>query len=112
MEAEPNIHLLGHRDHRDLPAALRGADVGLIPYAINELTSSIFPMKVYEYLAAGLPVIATPLPSLAGVAEVETAVDAAGIGALIEHARWPMTPSSDGRRLTCRDWSFLGCAAG
>ena len=51
---------------------LRAADAGLIPYARNELTESIFPMKVYEYLAAGLPVVATPLPALAGVAEVAT----------------------------------------
>ena len=52
---------------RALPEVLRGADAGLIPYARNELTESIFPMKVYEYLAAGLPVVATPLPALADV---------------------------------------------
>lgn len=63
---------------------LRGADAGLIPYARNELTNSIFPMKVYEYLAAGLPVVATPLPALANIAEVRTAPDAAGIVALLE----------------------------
>ena len=45
---------------------LRGADAALIPYAINQLTASIFPMKVYEYLAAGLPVVATPLPGARG----------------------------------------------
>ena len=45
---------------------LRGADVALIPYAINDLTRSVFPMKVFEYLAAGLPVVTTPLPALAG----------------------------------------------
>ena len=65
---------------------LRGADAGLIPYARNELTDSIFPMKVYEYLAAGLPVIATPLPALAGLAEVSTAPDAAGFVRLLEQA--------------------------
>ena len=63
--AEPNVHLLGRRAYEQLPSVLRGADAGLIPYARNELTSSIFPMKVYEYLAAGLPVVSTPLPSLA-----------------------------------------------
>ena len=65
---------------------LRGADAGLIPYARNELTDGIFPMKVYEYLAAGLPVVATELPSIAGVAEVATASDAAGIAALLDDA--------------------------
>jgi glycosyltransferase involved in cell wall biosynthesis len=84
LAAEPNIHLLGRRTYAQLPAVLRAADVGLIPYARNELTESIFPMKVYEYLAAGLPVIATPLPAIAGVAGVSTAPDAEGIAELIE----------------------------
>ncbi len=84
--AEPNIHLLGARSYAQLPEVLRAADAGLIPYARNELTESIFPMKVYEYLAAGLPVIATPLPALTGVADVSSATDAAGIAALLDEA--------------------------
>ncbi|HEY2282089.1 MAG TPA: glycosyltransferase [Solirubrobacteraceae bacterium] len=86
LEAEPNVHLLGARSYSELPAVLRGADAGLIPYASNELTRSIFPMKVYEYLAAGLPVIATPLPALQGIAALATARDAEGIVALLERA--------------------------
>jgi glycosyltransferase involved in cell wall biosynthesis len=86
LAAEPNLHLLGKRDHHDLPAVLRGADVGLIPYARNQLTASIFPMKVYEYLAAGLPVVATELPALAGVPEVARAADAAGLATLLDIA--------------------------
>jgi glycosyltransferase involved in cell wall biosynthesis len=86
LAAEPNVHLLGARAYRDLPAVLRAADAGLIPYARNALTASIFPMKVYEYLAAGLPVVATPLPALAGVGEVITAPDAAGIARALEEA--------------------------
>lgn len=86
LAAEPNIHLLGPRPYQALPQVLRGADAGLIPYALNQLTASIFPMKVYEYLAAGLPVVATPLPALADVEEVATAADALGIVALLEHA--------------------------
>jgi glycosyltransferase involved in cell wall biosynthesis len=84
LAAEPNVHLLGLRSYAELPDVLRAADVGLIPYARNELTNSIFPMKVYEYLAAGLPALATPLPALAGVAEVRTAPDAEGLIVLIE----------------------------
>ncbi len=76
LAAEPNMHLLGLRAYEQLPAVLRAADAGLIPYARNALTESIFPMKVYEYLAAGLPVVATPLPALEGLAEVLTAPDA------------------------------------
>ena len=73
LAAEPNIHLLGARPYEQLPSVLRGADAGLIPYALNQLTDSIFPMKVYEYLAAGLPVMATPLPALSGIEAVATA---------------------------------------
>lgn len=70
LRALPNVHLLGGRPYSGLPAVLRGADAAIIPYAINEYTRSVFPMKVFEYLAAGLPVAATPLPSLDGVRDV------------------------------------------
>jgi glycosyltransferase involved in cell wall biosynthesis len=86
LDAVPNVHLLGGRAHDALPAVLRGADAGIIPYASNQLTASIFPMKVYEYLAAGLPVVATPLPALAGVEAVATAPDAVGLARALDAA--------------------------
>jgi glycosyltransferase involved in cell wall biosynthesis len=86
LGGEPNIHLLGARRYAELPDVLRGADAGLIPYARNELTNGIFPMKVYEYLAGGLPVVATQLPSIADVEDVATAPDAAGLAALLDDA--------------------------
>ncbi len=92
LAAEPNVHMLGPRPYAELPAVLRAADAGLIPYARNELTESIFPMKVYEYLAAGLPVVATPLPALDGVAEVLRASDAEGIEGLLDRALAEDTP--------------------
>lgn len=57
----PNVHLLGYRPYRELPQYLRGMRVGVLPTLINEYTHSMFPMKFYEYLAAGLPVVSTPL---------------------------------------------------
>lgn len=81
-----NIHLLGARTHDELPAVLRGADAGIIPYASNQLTASIFPMKVYEYLAAGLPVVATRLPALEGVEAIATAPDAPSFAAALDTA--------------------------
>jgi glycosyltransferase involved in cell wall biosynthesis len=71
LSAYPNVHLLGARPQADLPEVLRGAAVGLIPYRRSRLTESIFPMKVYEYLSAGLPVVATGLPGLEGVGGVD-----------------------------------------
>ncbi len=92
LAREPNIHLLGHRAYDALPAVLRGSDAGVIPYAQNTLTQSIFPMKVYEYLAAGLPVVATTLPALAEVAAVATAADAGDMARLLEEALARDTP--------------------
>jgi glycosyltransferase involved in cell wall biosynthesis len=98
LRPEPNVHLLGPRSYAELPAVLRGAEAGLIPYARNTLTESIFPMKVYEYLAAGLAVAATPLPALEGVAEVATAPDAAGIAGLLDAALASDTPERRAER--------------
>jgi glycosyltransferase involved in cell wall biosynthesis len=82
----PNVHLLGPRRYEALPEVLRGADVALVPYAINELTRSVFPMKVYEYLAAGLPVVTTPLPALADSPHVAVASDAPETVSAVERA--------------------------
>lgn len=57
----PNVHRLGHRPYQRLPDYLRGMDVGLLPTRINDYTRSMFPMKYFEYLAAGVPVVSTPL---------------------------------------------------
>lgn len=57
----PNVHLLGYRSYQLLPRYLRGMRVGVLPTLLNEYTRSMFPMKFYEYLAAGLPVVSTPL---------------------------------------------------
>ncbi len=86
LAALPNVHLLGTRRQEELPALFRGGSVGLIPYAHNRLTASIFPMKVYEYLAAGLPVVATSLPPLAGVEGIAFADDAEAAVEAIEVA--------------------------
>lgn len=82
----PNLHLLGPRCYAELPEVLRGAQAAVIPYKLNQLTASIFPMKVYEYLAAGLPVVATALPSLAEVDGITFAADASEMVAALEQA--------------------------
>ena len=60
----PNVHLLGEKPRPELPAYLKGMACALIPYKANELTRNIFPLKLFEYLAAGLPVVAGGLPEL------------------------------------------------
>lgn len=57
----PNIHILGVRKYANLPAYIHNADVGLIPFDIEnhaDLVNSINPLKLYEYMACGLPVVA------------------------------------------------------
>jgi glycosyltransferase involved in cell wall biosynthesis len=84
LEAEPNVYFLGSRSYEELPSVLAAADVGIIPYRINELTSSVFPMKVYEYLSAGLPTVATPLPSLRDLDSVHFDAEPAAMARTIE----------------------------
>jgi glycosyltransferase involved in cell wall biosynthesis len=68
IQGVPNIQLLGHRPYAQLPQYLRGFDVALLPFVNNELTINANPLKLREYLAAGLPVVATPIPEVARLA--------------------------------------------
>jgi UDP-galactopyranose mutase len=56
-----NIHYLGGKDYRQLPAYLSGWDVGVMPFAHNDSTRFISPTKTPEFLAAGLPVVSTSI---------------------------------------------------
>lgn len=56
-----NIHYLGQKDYADLPNYLSGWNAALMPFAINEATRFISPTKTPEYLAAGRPVVSTPI---------------------------------------------------
>jgi len=53
----PNVHLLGRRDYESLPAYCKAFDVAILPFIVNELTVAANPLKLREYLAAGLPVV-------------------------------------------------------
>jgi UDP-galactopyranose mutase len=57
----PNLHFVGPRPYSELPNCLAAWDVALMPFAINEATRFISPTKTPEYLAAGLPVVSTPI---------------------------------------------------
>lgn len=56
-----NIHYLGPKKYEDLPAYISSWDVAILPFAVNDSTRFISPTKTPEYLAAGKPVIATPI---------------------------------------------------
>jgi len=56
-----NIHYIGSKTYSELPELIAGWDVALIPFLLNESTRFISPTKTPEYLAAGLPVVSTPI---------------------------------------------------
>lgn len=60
----PNVHLLGRKPHPDLPRYCKAFDVGLIPYVISERMKYVNPIKLREYLSAGLPVVSTAVPEV------------------------------------------------
>jgi glycosyltransferase involved in cell wall biosynthesis len=64
LESLRNIHLLGRRPYEALPDYCGAFDVGIIPFAVNEMTRNINPIKLREYLSAGLPVVSTDLPEV------------------------------------------------
>lgn len=64
QQLPPNVHLLGPRSYDDLPAYLQHANVGLLPMTAHPANAGRSPMKLYEYGAAGLPVLATATPEL------------------------------------------------
>lgn len=77
LRAVPNIHLLGRKRYEELPGYCRAFDVALMPFKVNELTLNANPLKVREYLAAGLPVVSTDIPEVrkVGLCKVATSTE-------------------------------------
>jgi GT2 family glycosyltransferase len=99
-----NVHFLGPVSHAAIPAALALFDVALEPFTATRMMSASSPLKLYEYFAAGTPIVSTPLPEMTAFPEVlvvreagewksalsealERAGDAAFVGRLRERAR-------------------------
>ncbi|MFA5385781.1 MAG: glycosyltransferase [Eubacteriales bacterium] len=64
LERLPNVHFVPNQPLSALPAYFKAFDVGLIPYSLVPMSMSIYPTKLNEYLAAGLPVVTSMLPEL------------------------------------------------
>jgi UDP-galactopyranose mutase len=95
-----NIYYLGKKDYDELPSYIAGWDVALMPFAINDSTKFISPTKTPEYLAAGKPVVSTPIQDVVrpygeqGL--VHIASDAQEFVAAIEKA---LSETNDAQRL-------------
>jgi glycosyltransferase involved in cell wall biosynthesis len=83
LASRKNCSFLGARPFAELPAFMRGADVGIVPYQLSAHTDSVYPLKLVEYLAAGLPVVSTPLPALHSRPELPV-VTASGSRAFVD----------------------------
>jgi glycosyltransferase involved in cell wall biosynthesis len=84
-----NVLYLGLKAQEDLPAYIQRFDVGIVPFVLSEVTHAVSPLKVYEYLASGVPVAAPPLRALEGLEGVYTDVDLVGAVTQAMHAPKP-----------------------
>jgi glycosyltransferase involved in cell wall biosynthesis len=82
LSTRPNVHVVPAQPYEALPSYVAAFDVALIPYVSNAYTRSCFPLKTFEYLAAGKAVVASGLPELAGLAPEVTL--AAGQDAFVQ----------------------------
>ena len=65
LQGKPNVEMAGAKPHDQLPEILAGFDVCLLPFRLNDLTRGANPVKLYEYLAQGKPVVATAIDEAA-----------------------------------------------
>ena len=63
LRSLPNVHLVGRKPVEKLPLYMHAFDICLIPYKRNEWTRNISPLKLYEYLASGVPIVSTGIPA-------------------------------------------------
>lgn len=61
LRKRPNVLFLGRKPNEDLPAYCAAFDAGLLPFVNGPMTRNVNPIKMYEYLAAGLPIVSTPM---------------------------------------------------
>lgn len=108
LEGRPNVHRLGQKKFSELPAYCAAFDVALVPMKINELTLNVNPLKLREYLAAGVPVVSAPLPEVLSYDDVvrfartsEEFIDA--VEAMLRQDRASLSPVLS-RRVASEDW--------
>ena len=83
LAALPNVTMIPERPSDDMPAYVHGFDAAAIWFEVNHMTEGVVPLKVFEYMAAAVPVVATPLPSCVDEPLVRTAGDPAGFASAL-----------------------------
>lgn len=82
----PNVVVLGERPGADIAAYVAAFSVGAVWFRVDEVTRAVSPLKVFECLAAGVPVVSTPLPAVLGLYGVTPAASPDDFVAAIEAA--------------------------
>jgi glycosyltransferase involved in cell wall biosynthesis len=98
LTALPNVRVFAARPQEALPAWLRHCDVAIVPFLDNAHTRASLPLKLWEYLGAGLPVVATPLPNLEPLAADGTIRTARGSAAFADAVRGACADRPERRR--------------
>jgi glycosyltransferase involved in cell wall biosynthesis len=83
LPAAPNLFWLGSRSSDEIDRYVRGFDVGIIPFVVDEMTEAVTPLKLFEYLASGTPVVSTRLPACVETPGVLIADDSASFAEMI-----------------------------
>lgn len=114
LRDEPNVRFLGVRTQRDLAPIVGAFDVGIVPYVRSDYTETVYPTKLFEYLAMGRPVVATALPEVRKLALPRSALrvadgPAAFIAAIAEALADPTEDAEAARRslAATRDWAGI-----
>jgi len=76
LNRRPNVHFIGERSSSSMPGYVQSFDIGAIWFRLDGLTRAVSPLKMFEYLAAGKPVVASPLPACIASPSVRTAATA------------------------------------
>jgi len=113
LRERPNVYFLGNKPVDRLPGYVQHLDVGILCYRINDYTNCIYPLKLHEYLAAGLPTVSTPIRTVsehADVVRLAEGVEAwsrAIEASLAPGARTPEAIAGRRERARGHDWNRL-----
>jgi glycosyltransferase involved in cell wall biosynthesis len=112
LQRLPNVVYVGSVARTQLPATMAALDVGLIPYRITQATSRINPLKLYQYLATGIPVVATPIAAIAevnGAASIASTLDdfVSGVRSAIASRQDARACAERRRQARAFDWQVV-----
>lgn len=107
-----NIHWLGYKDYKDLPAYAQMFDVGIIPFKRTSMVEAVNPIKMWEYMAVGMPIVSVSIPEAEKYRELIYTADSheSFIHAVVEALKEDSLEKRSRRLLTARNNSWLARA--